>query len=338
MERNGTWYAVCHDKRRSTGYLATKNNIQDALRVLERFVVETTDPSANKALTVHEALQEFVDTKGDNVTTEHLATYALAVAALLPDKVAIEDARGIREQISVQRRKTHLNASSVRAYLQRLNTFFEWCIRADYCTMNPIRAVETPILPPPEPVAPTQDELNRIYDYLNRSSALHQQSRYHYILSFKFLALSGLRISEYMSLTHDCISESGIKVDGKRKRKNIPRYRYVAFALVPQLQDICAELSAKKLPGGLLAHRNHSMYRSVLARACIACDLQHFSPHDLRRAALQHWERKLHLPPHVVALMAGHSLSVRGHYHDAVPINDIIDMVSMEGISQGRKQ
>ena len=48
--------------------------------------------------------------------------------------------------------------------------------------------------------------------------------------------------------------------------------------------------------------------------------------HDLRRYAVRHWERELHLPPHLVLLLAGHSFAVREAYHNAPNPAEIVAM------------
>jgi len=336
MQREGVWYAVYKDRRRSTGLLAQDDNIPAAIEELDRFIYALTVPAEERVqgMTVLEALPEFIATKKGNITEKALYIYLTAIERLLPGDCQISDPKAVREQIAKARANSTLKPSTMVSYLHKLSAFFDWCIRAGYCTLNPLAAVESPKFITEEPVMPTWGELEQIYAYLRSglNYRRYPKSREHRILVYRFLSKAGLRINEFMTMTTNSITREGIIIDGKRSRIDKPRKREVPFVLIPGLREITTELAANAIDKRLSHYADKKQYNNSLESACAALEITHYSPHDLRRTALNWWEIDLRLPPHIVAIMAGHSLNVRDHYHKVRTAADLVKM--MEGIRQ----
>lgn len=241
--------------------------------------------------------------------------------------VALADTRGIRDQITQRRKETDFKPSTIKQYFTLLRHFFAWAKRAGYIDINPMEAVENPVVATAEPVAPSYTELETIYAHL-RSRHSYRRLKItteHKILCYKFLALSGLRMTEFLKLRTSHIDNDYIKVDGKRKTKHIPRTRYIPLDLIPGLRAVTDELIAKS-KGGQIALISETRYKAVLDSACRALEIEHYSMHDLRRTALNHWRDDLHLPQEVRASIAGHSPAMAGHYYKQIPREKLLEM------------
>lgn len=327
--RNGSYHAVVHDVARSTGIRAdgSARAKQDALKVLDQRLREylnqdTTAPrSTPSAVELSVAAEEFLTFKAQHIAPRSLRMYySLFVTYFNGSEFILTDTDAIRRHIILRTSELGYGEATTNGYMKKLQAFFRYCIDAGYCSRSPIVKDMIPRVKIAAPQIFTWDELDAVYNYLRTGSNYlrWKLEREENIRFMQFLSLSAVRPSEAIKLKLSDVTSTTIRIDGKRSRYDKPKIRYIVFDLIPQLQDIVtAQISVRNGKDKLWSwqnnyHKPSSNFRDALTALGI---LNGRSIYDLRKTALNYWEKTLLLPKDVRNIMAGHSDAVHGHYY-----------------------
>lgn len=322
--RNGVYYAVVHDKRVSTYTIAdgSPQNIAIAMRRLEELLAAriTADeatvnfhPSKQQgATTLMSAIEEYLTLKKRIVKPQSMETY-INIFKVFKNDLPM-DFKTIKDYIRDHLYDTDLHVNTKRQHLRTLRTFFEFCIDNDYLKKNPCKQ-----FPPLASVKgairlPTTDEVQRLI------IAAGHDTEYGRII--RLLAITGMRISEALALKVSDIKPDHIIIHGKGKRGHADAIRFFVFKAVPQAQSI-AEECVRFAHGDKLFTVTRNAVGSRIRKLCKENNIEHLSPHDLRRYAKWTWEIQMRLPPHLCNLLAGHGFEVRQHYHRQPTVEDL---------------
>jgi integrase/recombinase XerC len=232
-----------------------------------------------------------------------------------PPEISEIDHRMVREYVGMMYNRG-LERASVARRLASLRTFFKFCVREKYTTLNPARLVKTPKLPKRVPRVLTAEELNDFLDSLGRKKAAKGSQRKRpptarseqeakVILKrdraiLELLYASGLRVSELVGLDLGDIDREGLmlRVLGKGNKERIVPYGRKAQEAFEAYWPVRAELLANAqvqvdpeavflnhLGGRLTARSVRNVVRKYSRLANVNWDLH---PHSLRHAFATH--------------------------------------------------
>jgi len=118
------------------------------------------------------------------------------------------------------------------------------------------------------------------------------------------------------------VKSDHIIIHGKGKRGSADAIRFFVYKAVPSAQSI-AEECVRSAHGDKLFSVSRHAVGSRIKELCKMHNIEHLSPHDLRRFAKWTWEIQMRLPPHLCNLLAGHGFEVRQHYHRQPTVEDL---------------
>ena len=246
--------------------------------------------------------------------TEQFAEF-LTPPGAQPPPISGVDHRVIREYVGwMYDRK--LERASVARRLASLRTFFKFCVREKYCTMNPARLVATPKLPKRVPHVLTAEELSGFLDTIGESGAKEKARRQKKPTArseqaakivikrdraiLELLYASGLRVSELVGLDLGDIDRNGqmLRVLGKGNKERVVPYGGKAQAALEGYWPVREQILARPMVkpaveavflssrGGRLTTRAiHMLVRQYSRLANVNWDMH---PHSLRHAFATH--------------------------------------------------
>jgi len=239
--------------------LELKKKYEDAINIKHhRFAI-------NK-ITLIDVAQEFLQEK--ILETKYITNYIVAIKTLVQNEGDNLLTSYNPHQMKMFRVKLleRLSENSVNNYLNHLKIFFNWCIKKNYISENPINFKFKPqqtfkrIIP--------DEHLHKLLWYLR----VHNLNQYCLV---KFLLLTGFRRNEVLSLTWNDIdlNEKIIKVKTTKDK------RVDSFPIYDRLEKLLALIPKSK--DKLLNYSKDGL--KFWYRALEKLNLPKYSLHDLRR-------------------------------------------------------
>ncbi|HRK58701.1 MAG TPA: site-specific integrase [Candidatus Kapabacteria bacterium] len=360
--RDGVYYTVLHDKRKSTMIRSDAKNLKDrifakqqAIAILNQRVIEHLGINAQDMQQQYARANAFSQTKAGpipvrfnpngnvpnllDIAEEYLTMKRSVVSAdfmkhimsnlklFLTQDYPVTEYTAIRAMIVKNANSYDHAPSTAKKHHKLLDAFFEWAKKAGYIEINPMDAVQAPRVPQQEVEFPSWDEFNRIVEYYRKgiNYKLHHDLREENIRFWTVLAKTGMRIQEAFTLRVEDFTDKGFKIDGKRKFHEEPRIRWFIYSAVPGVKELMEEcLKHAQTDGRLWSWKTYATPATNLRDCVRALNMsEQYSPHSLRRLAKWWWEIELGLPAHLCNLLAGHSFAVRNKYHRAPTIEDL---------------
>ncbi len=357
--RDTHYHTVVHDIARSTGIRADKTDPKSSAKALrqamfkleervedyklskkhpEQIVTPKYESQNNKNIV--ELASEYIRIRKhmnsvSEVTLRHLVSH---FRVYFVENFSIEQTTEIRTMIvSIANNKNYSEATMKKHY-KRLHAFFDWCIKAGYCTINPMAAVPLPHVPQNEIVFPTWEEFYSIIEYYKKGAYYNRfnHERDENIRFWRLLAMSGMRVGEAIKMKVEDIQAGGFSIDGKRQRHNEKKIRWFPTEIIPGMEELIVECVKNAQSDGRLWSWSYYQTPSLKWRNCIR-DLKmdnNYTMHSLRRLAKWWWEVELGIPPHIANMLAGHSFAVRTKYHRTSTLDDLKQYIRTSGMRQ----
>lgn len=317
--RYDRYYVVLKGKRTNTELDWKPENKAQALKILEELVLKylnpQTAPTVQVIKTVEDALQKWVALQKQRVEKDTMRKTRNAFNTLLPDVAFdLNDVESVRDELL----KNLASASSLapntkHKYLKTVKQFFAFCVEEGYCERNPIKKTMFPKQAPVQRDAFTHDEMAAILRYFTEKAT--KKDKKLFILLLRFLAWTGVRISEALSIEWQDVNEKRILIrHGKGGSQ-----REIPIAPFPELQNVIDDLADfQGARGGKLfywkAYAKLELWlRNGLRELEIPGEGRNF--HAIRKMFENRMLNEMKLPAHIVAQIIGHSVAVQQKYY-----------------------
>lgn len=301
----------------STGYVWKAASRVPSMRILDerlrRFLHGNTDTIPTGTMTCGELFSLFIATRKERLSPLLQAEYARFMAAFVPSGKRVTDTAGLRTAIAARVTASHYSHNSRRQGLKRVRAVFQFGIEQGALTVNPVHRDMVPV-ERVDPATPYTDEEVELL-----LANLDERPR----LFVAFLASTGCRAVEAVRLTWDAVGSDAVTIDGKRTRRDVPKYRVVPFALVPELHGVLH--TARLAQWDTVTVFGYRNYHSIArAMKTVTQDARGF--HDLRKYAINRWVR-LGWPETVIQAIAGHDRAVsEKHYRTPFTASELVSM------------
>lgn len=306
-ERDGMVYTSVYGHRLSTGLAWVPSSRDFAMKMLTARVKYALSLEGDRPkLTIHEAIREYLEQKRMQISIENMRAMKLALSHI--PNCDWFDSNIIRKTI-LQKVEglSNWTAASRIAYIR---SFFDWCCENEYLKKNPILKNLTPQKKRNENrSAFTESEMTAILDY----SKIHNPKLWELL---NFLAKTGLRISEALSLTSADIDDEYIRVVGKGQYIRYIPYRAIDF------DDI--ELYRQKK--GKLFKTQRTVWQDGFTqlRTELGMTIGIRSFHSIRKYFENKLIKEKNIEPRIVAELLGHTLQIQQkHYYEIMSKNEL---------------
>lgn len=335
--RNGIVQTRICGKRQTTHLKWVEKNKKEAIAILEERIKIHLHPELEIVLvdkiipkTLFEAIKEFKDTRFKDYTTNVKGVFRRAFNYFFINDMKLEY-ESLLQHLTKINTNSNLKNSTRKKYIIQMRRFFQFCVERELIEKNPIDIIGVPKVPPKKvKLIFEQSEINQLTSYFCSKPHLEE-----YGILFKFLSLTGLRISESLSLHWEDVNQNGFKIKGKG---DVPRYfpivnpedNTVLFPEVLALLNRLKEINKNKVfhwnnPAQPQFHLNEALKKLNIPKYING---QSRSIHTFRATAEFWWENELMLPFDVICDLAGHSMAVReGHYRKERGLKELAKVI-----------
>lgn len=195
-------------------------------------------------------------------------------------------------QIFLNQERQNKNSRTIAHLLTVLNNFYQFLLKNQYLSKNPVEYIELPKLKKTLPTVLSHEEIESLldielvtkYDYRNKAM-------------LELLYSSGLRVSELVNLTvYDVqLSENIVRIIGKGgKERIVPIDDYATKYLTIYMNEYRPQLLKKQITNDLFLNNlgrkisRQSMFKIIQQIALKKGIRTHFSPHTLRHSFATH--------------------------------------------------
>ncbi len=195
-------------------------------------------------------------------------------------------------QIFLDQERQDKNSRTIAHLLTVLNNFYQFLLKNQYLSKNPVEYIELPKLKKTLPTVLSHKEIESLldielvtkYDYRNKAM-------------LELLYSSGLRVSELVNLTvYDVqLSENIVRIIGKGgKERIVPIDDYATKYLTIYMNEYRPQLMKKQITNDLFLNNlgkkisRQAMFKIIQQIALKKGIRTHFSPHTLRHSFATH--------------------------------------------------
>ena len=195
-------------------------------------------------------------------------------------------------QIFLNQERQDKNSRTIAHLLTVLNNFYQFLLKNQYLSKNPVEYIELPKLKKTLPTVLSHKEIESLldielvtkYDYRNKAM-------------LELLYSSGLRVSELVNLTvYDVqLSENIVRIIGKGgKERIVPIDDYATKYLTIYMNEFRPQLMKKQITNDLFLNNlgkkisRQAMFKIIQQIALKKGIRTHFSPHTLRHSFATH--------------------------------------------------
>lgn len=199
----------------------------------------------------------------------------------------------IRDYLTMLHRK-NLSRNTINHRISTLRSFFNFLIRQEFITENPMMLIENLKTPQRNPDFLFPDEMIELLDSIDTTSDLGIRNK----ALLELMYASGLRCSEAVNLTLDCIDFNNqvLLIHGKgHKDRYVPFHDYAKTWLLKYLQDARNHLLDKNhdIPYVFVNNRGHKLtnrgVENIIDRITKNYDpTKKIHPHTLRHSFATH--------------------------------------------------
>jgi integrase len=325
FERYGNVYTRVGNVKEATGLVWHEKNRKAALAILEKRVLAYLNPVVQSAeVRISAAVVEYGPViKQYSRSTQH--QYRRAFELLLPNDCSLTDIDRIRMMIRSGLDAYKAENNTKRQLLMRVHTFFEFCSRQGWCTVNPAKMVVKPKFERADVNPFTRSEIMQIIAH-NREAGNDE-----FALLIEFLGQTAMRIGETLKLRWCDIDERKIVVDGKGGIE-----REIPIETFPRLIEVLRELRALN-DADVFRWNTMPILQRTLKATCEALAIQPRGFHAIRKMRENEWIDDEGLPPHLAAYLCGHSVAVQEKNYRTKPrAAELVKLLkSVKGDNQG---
>lgn len=325
--RRGRYYVVLKGKRTNTGLTWKPENKQLALKILEKVVHEYLNPKPQEkeqsVITVADALKKWVQIQRTRVEKDTIRKIRNAFNMLLPEiHFRLDDTDSIRVELLKNLANYEASPNTKHKYLAWIKQFFAFCVEEEYCERNPVKKAMFPRQTPVNREAFTQDEMTAIVVYFTNKSQTRDKK--FFVLLLRFLAWTGVRISEALSIDWEDISETHIFIrHGKGGYQ-----REIPIAPFPELRTVLDELAALQgsRTGLLFYWKAYAKLELWLRRGLEDLEIKGEGRnfHSIRKMFENMLLNEMKLPAHIAAQIMGHTVAIQQkHYLKALSVEEL---------------
>lgn len=291
-----------------------------AIQMMEsdiRTVIEgkPKNPGANKMLSdvIKEYKSAILKDAPTSVVTMHRQTFTYYLNLDFP----ITSFDHIQQHILQREAEAPLQPSTRRKRHQYLKRFFKYCVNRGFLPRNPADILEKPTVEASEKEIYTMEEFSAILHNLQTSG------RTEAALCVELLFITGMRISEALSLHWSDIDDEKITILGKGKKKRI-----FPIHLQERLPVLLKEL--KRFRTGeqkLFQWNNRTNIEKHFLRALEEAEIDRRGRclHTIRKTTGWYMENELNYTQEVICDLLGHSLAVRErHYRRKLQTDELL--------------
>lgn len=223
FERDGRVHTNVYGERRTIKPPLAwhKDNKDMALSILQNRINDYySDKKENKQNTISNLLNIYADTHFTNYSKETIKKYKQSINVLISDNQLLTEQNEIRSMIMENLNKSSWSTNTKRKHLSLLQAIFNYAIEIQLIDKNPIIKSLFPKEQKLIVLAFTRNEVNAIENY-------YKLKNLEMSLLIKFIGITGVRISEAISLTWDRIyfENSKIVIWGKgNAEREIPMF------------------------------------------------------------------------------------------------------------------
>ena len=334
---NGIIYTRISDNRKTTKLVWNEKNKREAIRILEERIKYYLHPELLKQetqelgiTTLFSAISDFQSIRYKDFTNNVIGVFQRAFNYYFAEDMPL-NYESILQHVIKKNNESDLKVSTRRKYLMQLNRFFEFCIERNYLDKNPLLIIGKPSNPRKEEFLIYEDkEIEAIIKFF-REKSLNE-----YACLFKFLSLSGMRISEALNLKWEDVSDKEIKIYGKGGAiRHFPLQTAENRILFPEIIDTLNELRLINKNVERVFHwndpakpRHHLKIAFQKLGIAKIINGQARTIHTFRPTAEYWWENVLMLPFDVICDLAGHSMAVRqAHYRKQRKFKELSNVI-----------
>lgn len=335
--RNGIAQTRICGKRQTTHLRWIDKNKKEAIAILEARIkihlhpeLEIVAKDDSTAKTLFEAIVEFKETRFKDYTANVKSVFRRAFNYFFVNDMNLEY-ETLLQHLTKINSNSNLKNSTRKKYIIQMRRFFQFCVERGFLDKNPIEIIGVPKVQPKKiKLIFEKTEIDKITSYFATKKHLEE-----YGLLFKFLSLTGLRISEALSLHWEDITQNGFKIKGKGGN---PRYfplinpddKSILFPEVLELLKRLKTINKEKVfhwnnPAQPQFHLNEALKKLNIPKHINGVSR---SIHTFRATAEYWWENELMLPFDVICDLAGHSMAVReGHYRKERGLKELAKVI-----------
>jgi integrase len=378
FNRNGRCRLRLGDVAISLDLEFTEVNRKKALRILKQHQDRRRDervaarlglalpapPQVRQQITVFNLITEFERVHYAAFTPSNIQNYESAFAWAF-ERDLVLDYETVYQSLVGRITEHAIAHSTLERYFKRIKKLMRFACGRTYIDRNPCDTIQDAGLLKRNPrdvrrpviLTYTPEEVDLLVEHLLQHA---ESADYGWLV--RFLSQAAPRIEEALFITWDQITDDTITVIGKGHlqtlkvidaeggdRDNLP-CRTIAINLLPGLAETIAHLRAIELPTSIRHHRRGgpnyvfrwkepSRIRKYMREAKAALGMNDDRMlHELRKSALNWWEKSLFLPETVIDDMGGNTDRVRDqHYRTAPTAADLEARVAHERESYGRR-
>lgn len=217
--------------RETTNLIWTPANFLRAEAILgKRWEVLNSEEGFIEPLSLNDLFEKYLKYKSKTVTAVTLRKYHQAWANFIKKDYSHLEMDKLKIDILNEIGDSHLHNNSINKSLQLLSAFFRYLVDTNIIEKNPITSSILPKMKLAEPVAYTEEELNRLINYFGKEHKI--------AILIRLIMHTGLRVSEAISLSSDDFSDGWINVKGKGGR-----VRQIPIPPNSELSDIVSIIS-----------------------------------------------------------------------------------------------
>lgn len=275
-----------------------KDNKEIALSILHNRISEYySNKKEDKHNNLTNLLNIYADTHFTNYSKETIKKYKQAINTLISNNVLLSEQNEIRSMVMDNLNKSNWSINTKRKHLSLLQAIFNYAIDIQLIDKNPIIKSLFPKEQKFVIIAFTRNEVDAIENYY-KSSNLEMS------LLIKFIGITGVRISEALSLTWDRIyfDNSKIVILGKgNAEREIPMF-------FEGLKECLIELKSISENGKVFKWKRQDYPNDLLNKAKNDLNIdKKVSFHGIRKMRENELILKYKNDPTIVARILGHT-------------------------------
>lgn len=307
----------------STGYRWTPASKAHAMRVLEeRLRQHQQGPTMvpTKAGTCHSLLVMYAQARFAALTSRRARYVVKCFNALVPPNLVLTDHHAIRDAIAVRLAALEYAQNTKRTMMKAVRSVFQFGVAEGLLRANPVHTS----MVPPEPVV-TPDPYTDEDVFMIIGNVPSGRPR----LFVRFLAATGCRAGEAITLRWDMVHGDHVVIDGKRSRRDVPAMRILPYPLMPDLKPVLEDARGLKHPDTVFGLASYYQMQQHVRDACSRTGTEYRGLHAIRAWRIDRWAKVDRYPEEVITALAGHTEQVsRKHYRTPHTAAELVGLAS----------
>ncbi|MBX3045197.1 MAG: tyrosine-type recombinase/integrase [Candidatus Kapabacteria bacterium] len=301
--------------RETTNLTWDKLNFKLAMKLLENRYLEVLNPNNDKekAVDISELFEDFLKFKSKSISYSAIKKYKQAWNNWIAEDYYSDEMNQLKKDIFERISTSKLHPNTINKSLDLLSAFFSYIKELGYIEESPISKSFKQQFKKDETEQFESGEIENILNEFTPDSEMWKL--------LKFISLTGLRISEALSLKSNNFFEGYISFSGKGNRK-----REIPLLPDSELWNLCQELKAK--PKAFF-WKSHAVPHRRLLKACNKLGIKNKGFHGIRK----YFENSMidaGANIKATADILGHTLAIQEkHYKTKTKVEKLKDAISV---------